>query len=96
MIGGKWKRASCTLPTSGAGLVCRSSVVQGGLRCYYSGTRRIIGVRRLRRPLQPAPALSNVSVQASPLLILNEKHYQGHLPHSSKTGGGVDSTPEWR
>ena len=45
MIGGEWKRASCTLPTSGAGLVCRSCVVQGGLRCYYSGTRRIIGVR---------------------------------------------------
>jgi hypothetical protein len=45
MIGGKWKRASCTLPTSGAGLVCRSCVVQGSLRCYYSGTRRIIGVR---------------------------------------------------
>ena len=37
MIGGKWKRASCTLPTSGAALVCRSCVVQGDLRCYYSG-----------------------------------------------------------
>jgi hypothetical protein len=76
MIGGKWKRASCTLPTSGAGLVCRSCVVQGGLRCYYSGTIRCLIAPRLSHAVA-APLSGFVGPKFPGPRVLENTKYRG-------------------